>query len=61
MVSTKMFAPLALLATIPVTAFFLYNGESFVLAAFLNVALISGSLWLLFGGGEDPSTAQTEL
>ena len=61
MVSTQMLAPLALLATVPVTAFFLYSGESFVLAAFLNLALIAGSLWLLFGGGEDPEAAQTEL
>jgi hypothetical protein len=45
-----MAEPLALLATVPVTVFLLDNGEPFVYAALVNVALIAGALWLLFDG-----------
>jgi hypothetical protein len=45
-----MAVPLALLATVPVTVFLLDNGEPFVYAALVNVALIAGALWLLFDG-----------
>lgn len=50
MVSPRMLVPLSLLAAVPVTAFLFDNGELFVLAALVNVALIAGTLWLLFGG-----------
>jgi|GEM_PF-1304279 len=50
MVSPRMAVPLALLATVPVTVFLLDNGEPFVYAALVNVALIAGALWLLFDG-----------
>ena len=50
MVSPRMAVPLALLAMVPVAVFILDNGEPFVYAALVNVALIAGVLWLLFGG-----------